>query len=281
MKKYQFHEEINRIDLFDERFYEIIINEVAHYFPSVTTYLEGFPKGAGYKNWLMNTKDPDKIMNEAGQLGTNVHDMINRTLLGETIKYTAGMNVVEWERYLSWCIFWKEFTKMHVVDFDEAYMETMIWNKKYRVAGTYDLMPMVDGKYEMFDWKTGKNIYETSHIQISTYAIMCMLKYDIRIDKCRLIHLYPDLNRKGYRVTEINGIETIKNNFVDFVHTQKVWLRSNKSARPKFKSYPTEINLDFIKENDIVLVRPEVKKKEKPAKATPGTGAVKVKEDKK
>lgn len=268
LKKFVYNEQVNRIDIFDERHYEIVIDEVAHYFPSVTTYLEAFPCGYGYKLWLQNTKDPDKVLTEAGQLGTSVHNIIERTLLGETITYNPTIDIEVWERYLSWCIFWREFNKTHKVEYDEAYMETIIWNLKYRVAGTYDLMPSVDGMYEIWDWKSGKSIYETSKIQICTYGVLCMLKYGIKIDTCRLIHLHPSLNRKGYQVTEINGIEEIKNNFRDFLHTQKVWLRANGGIKPKFVSYPTEINLDFIKNHEIIEIRPEPKVKKKPARVT-------------
>lgn len=262
MKKYIVNEEVNQINLMCERWYEIIIDNVEHYLPSVTTYLEAFPKGRGFKLYLMNTKDPDKIMTEAGQLGSNVHDMIHRTLLGETIRYTTGMDIVEWERYLSFCLFWKEFNKTHDVQYDPAYTEQILYNLKYEVAGTYDFLPMVDGKYEMLDWKTGKNLYDTSEIQISTYAILAMLMYGIKIETCRLVHLHPELNRKGYRVTTISGLEVIKNNFKDFLHTREVWLRANKNPQPKFKSYPTAINLDFIKNNEIISVRPGSKAKQ-------------------
>jgi len=257
MKKYVVDETVKQINIFDERWYEIQQKDAPPlYFPSVTTYLEAWPKGYGYELWLKNTKDPDAIRNEAGQLGSSVHNLIQRTLLGEKIRYLPNeMSVEEWERYLAWACFWKEFTAKHKVTLNKNFVEKVVYSEKLQCAGMLDLLCMVDGEPELLDWKTGKTVGDTAEMQVSVYAIMTGEHYPkFKPKKCIIVQINPALNKKGFRLYEIENIEE---NLEDFLHIQAVWRRANKNAKPKFKFYPMEVDLKYIQENNIILVRPE------------------------
>jgi hypothetical protein len=81
MTKYTIQAE--QINIFDERWYKV----GEEYLPSVTHYLDMYPKGLGYSNWLQNTKDPMQVRDEAAQIGTEVHHLIEECLKGSEIVY--------------------------------------------------------------------------------------------------------------------------------------------------------------------------------------------------
>ncbi len=248
MQKYSINEKIKRIDIFDERWYEIIMPDgVVKNFPSVTTYLEAYPKGFGYEYWLMNTKDPYKVRNEAGQLGSNVHAIIEKTLLGETVQYKEGQ-LQEWERFLSWCVWWKDYNEKNKVEYTKENVETIVYSESLQCAGTIDLLALINGIPRVHDWKTGNNVEDTAFIQVTAYDQMITGQKTM---PPIIVQLNPKLNKKGIREYELD--ENEMNGFLqDFLHTKSNWLRVNKNSKPKYLSYPSEINLEFISKNQII-----------------------------
>jgi hypothetical protein len=250
-----------QITKFDERWYRRVLDKKKGTYevvPGVTTYLEAYPKGVGYDLWLMNTKDPYAMRDEAGQLGTETHKLIELTLHGEMAEYFDGQTKIEaWERYLSWCLWWKTFTKENVVKYEKEWIEHLTWNDIDKYAGTVDLIAEVNGKIEIFDWKTGSFVGDTAEIQVSAYAESVGLELNKQILIANIVQLNPKLNKKGVRVREINRDE-ILSNFEDFKHIQKIWHRENKNAKPKFLTYPTKVNLKYIEENEIIIINKNI-----------------------
>jgi hypothetical protein len=253
--------EKEQITMFDQRWYKRLIDkkkETYEVVPGVTTYLEAYPKGIGYEIWLQTTKDPYAVRDEAGQLGTDVHKLIELTLHGETVEYFEGQTKIEvWERYLSWCIWWKQFTKENEVKYEKEWIEYLTWNDADKYAGTVDLIADVNGKIEIFDWKTGSFVGDTAEIQVSAYAESVGQELRTLINVASIVQLNPKLNKKGVRVKEINRDE-ILSNFEDFKHIQKIWHRENKNAKPKFLTYPTKVNLEYIVENEIIIINKNI-----------------------
>ena len=63
----------NQIIFLDTRYYR---TQEGDYEPSVTTYLEAYPKSAQFYEWLKSAgKDADEIRDEAGRKGSNVHEL--------------------------------------------------------------------------------------------------------------------------------------------------------------------------------------------------------------
>lgn len=268
MIKYRIDENIKQINLFNERWYEIKTETNEFILPSVTTYLEAYPKGFGYEQWLMNNKDPYALRDEAAQLGSYVHGLIEKTLFGNTIKFEEGMTKIEaWERYLYWCKFWKDLNEnpgktlkveypIKEVITKKDYTEFITYDLDEQYAGTVDKLlrfNCADGKtiYAVCDWKTGSNIYETAYLQVAAYAKSVSKQLKIPINMIIIVQLYPSVNKNGYRI-HVKENEQIDIDFEDFQHIKKIWLREHSNEKPKFKKYPTEINLEYIKNNQII-----------------------------
>ena len=254
MKQYFIKEEVNRIDLLDERWYEIHNGDEVFHFPGVTTYLEAFPKGYGFRNWLKATGFNSEIIFErAGAFGSQFHSLIERTLHGDKVKFVEHETDIRlWERFLIWCEFWKELNAKCKVEFDPAMIEFTAYDIETKSAGTVDFLATVDGKNIVMDWKSGNWVEDEAEMQISEYARMTQKLFNIEINEARICH-FPDKkpNKKGYKIKVIDK-DAIKVNCEDFRHVQAVWRRANPNAKPKYLQYPTEIDLKFIQENEII-----------------------------
>ncbi len=268
--KYSVDETTKQINLFSERFYEIELPDgTKRDIFNVTGWLEAFPKGYQFKQWLMNTKDPDAVRDEAAQIGSYVHSLIERTLLGDTVKWEEGITKLEvWERYLGWCTFWKDLQEnpkkvldmkigkkeIQSVETVEKFTEFVTYDLDYEYAGTVDKMIKIiftDGTYQflILDWKSGNNIYDTSYIQVAAYVKSVSKQYHIPNLGGYIIQVNPTLNKKGYRVYEV---ENVDEEFGIFRATQQLYRRAFGDPKPKYKIYPTEVNLDYIKNNQII-----------------------------
>lgn len=255
MKQFTVDEEIKQINLFDERFYQI---EDVDLF-NVTGWLEAFPKGNGYNQWLKNTKDPEAVRDEAAQLGSGVHKLIELTLHGEKIKWSDVNNIDIWERYLGWCNFWKDLQtdpnktldiekKIKRVETLPKLTEYIVYDFELETAGTVDKKIKIiydddDYSFVILDWKSGNNIYDTAHIQVATY-----MEIDFRMTQDavwrligRIIQVNPSLNKKGYRVYPVE-----RDDFEYFLTSKKNYIRAFKHPKPKYRVYPTEVELDKI-----------------------------------
>jgi len=240
----------NRINKFDEQWYQIRVGDELKDFRSVTTTLDVFPKGIGYKLYLQKYgEDADKIRNEAGQLGSHVHKLIELTLRGADVTFenpdgSRNCTIEEWERYLSWCLWFKD------AGIEPQYIEQIVYDEDEGDAGTVDLIGRkADGSVGIADWKTGSFVGD-AEIQVSRYAKMIeRMGLADGPEWIYIVHLYPGLNKKGFRVREVknpdywNGL---------YLHTAELWKHLNKKARPKYKTYPNSINLEFIKTKTII-----------------------------
>lgn len=255
-KKYILDDDVKQLNIFEERWYEIQTKDETFYFPSVTTYLEAFPKGAGYSDWVKSVgRNADEIMTEAGQKGSECHNLIETVLKGGQVRWQEGITQLEvWEKFLYWCGWFKEFCSENEVVWDSGHVEQIVFSIEHRCAGTIDWAPLVNGKREVFDWKTSKAIYEAYELQIAAYADLYSKQFEEEVSKGHILLLGSSLNKKGWRLSSYNKKE-LEFGFEDFQHTQCVWHRVNKNAQPKFKQYPIEVDLKFIQENEIITLK--------------------------
>lgn len=233
----KYNVKVDRIDIFDERWYSIEGEDV----PNVTSYTDMYPKGLGYQYWLMNTKDPLSVRDEAAQIGSEVHRLIEDALNGVQVVY-SGQDIRIWERFVSWFEWYKEFTKEHEVK--TLGIEVICYDLELRYAGTCDWFCEVDGVKTVIDWKTGSFIGYTAELQVSAYA------YALGAEQAIIVQLNtdldasgkPKLNKKGFRVHPVKELERAFNRFK--ICIEDFW-HENPNAKPKYKSLPTEI---FIEE---------------------------------
>ena len=131
-----------RVNILDTRYY----TRNDKYYPSVTSILQYMPKGKFFENWLKDVgHNADVIARKAAEEGTQVHDAIERYLLGEKITWMDENGYSKYSLDI-----WKMVLKFH--EFWSTYKPTLIeseihlFSDKYIYAGTCDLVIEIDDK---------------------------------------------------------------------------------------------------------------------------------------
>jgi len=243
MKFYEFKEDEKRVDIFNERFYKI----EDKFYRNVTTILGIIDKGYNYAEWLKQTGfNSEIIVDRAGKFGTAFHELVERYLLEETVKYHDNAHLGSqtatalWERFMIWLDFWEELNEKHEVIYQPESIELVCYDEVFEYAGTIDLVANVDGKLEIFDWKTGNYLGNKEKLQMSAYmnALKEMTKKEVL--KANLIHLPAKKpNKKGYRIVEVENTDKL---FNLFIATQQVF-NSENTDKPKVLTLPLEVNI--------------------------------------
>lgn len=109
-----------------------------------------------------------KKLDRAADIGSSIHDMIRWTLmteLGENPGPRPKMGEEASWAFMAWKAWWAgaHLTPVRV--------EQPVWHSELGYAGTVDLIARNDkGVLEVWDWKSGKGIYDTYHLQVVAYA---------------------------------------------------------------------------------------------------------------
>lgn len=123
--------------------------------------------------------------------GTAVHKWIDNTLHGiPQDALPQGIGREECEHYMAW----RNKELGHVL-----HMEELVHHSAYYYAGTMDNVSVLGLTRWLIDYKTGKKIYGSSHLQIAAYYLAA---YDqgIRADKAGILLL----QKHGYTFQEVN-----------------------------------------------------------------------------
>ena len=240
MKFYEFSEDEKRVDIFNERWYKI----EDKFYRNVTTILGIINPGESLTEWYKNVgHNANIIIDRAGKFGTAFHELVEKFLLGETVKYHDNKYLGDqtstalWERFMIWIEFWTELNKNHKVEYKKEGVEYICHSDKHEYAGTIDLVAKIDGKAEIFDWKTGNQIGVKEKRQMTAYMATIGSK------KANLIHIPAKKpNKKGYRIT---GVEFTDNQFKLFLSIKDVFDDENKD-KPKVLTLPLEVNLESL-----------------------------------
>lgn len=252
MKFYKFDEKEKKIEVFNERWYYID----GKFYRNVTTILDIISKGYGYDEWLKQTSyNSEIIIDRAGKLGTVVHKLIERTLLGDTVKYSdldiydEQTGVAYWERYLRWCSFWKDLISESKVEYKPEGIEFICYSKKYEYAGTIDLVARINGQLCVYDWKTGNSISDKHYLQVSAYMRALQEMFNEDVYAGYIVHIpFEKPNKAGFRVKEVENTDEYFNHFL----SAKALHEWKNNEKPKFLTYPMEVNLDYIK-NELII----------------------------
>jgi hypothetical protein len=181
--------------------------------PSVTGILQYYPKGTGFFKWLaLNGWDEsERIKEEAGKRGGNVHKVIEEYLTIPNIKteeldlMLKQIGSIEGDLLKQFIKWWEEFNKTHKVKIIS--LEISGINKEIGYVGTIDLVMEIDGELWITDFKTSSQIYKSHTLQLSAYK-----------------HLgYPD-NTKLALIHIKNGVRFIevKDEFDIFLAVKKI-----------------------------------------------------------
>lgn len=248
----------DRIEIFNDRWYQVEIKGKLYHLRSVTTILQIIDKGYAYNEWLKNTgHNSEIIVDRAGKLGTEVHKLIEQTLLGNKVSYKnlasihgENLAVNYWERYLVWCRYWKELNEKHEIEYKSEFVEYICHDIEEGYAGQVDLFLKVDGAYEVRDWKTGNNIGQKEHKQMCMYIRAIEKEYNIKIKKSDLVWMPTNyINKKGFRAVEVLNSDGL---YDLCLATKKLFDEQHSTEKPKYLALPLEVDLEYIKNQDII-----------------------------
>lgn len=153
-----------RVTRQDDRWYR---DDKRVWVPNTTGITGTYPKGEGFKRYLINQPSPahqEYELKVAGDRGSKVHAACEQIALGHPVSYEEYHDV--WKYVQAFRSFW-ELHDPEVVD-----VEFVVWGKRKRrrYAGTADLLCWIDGHLWVLDWKTSKDVWRSHEIQVAAYA---------------------------------------------------------------------------------------------------------------
>lgn len=191
--KYIIDEEKNRIEFLDSRWY---FHESGEWFPSATTILEAYPKGAGYYDWLKRLGyQADDVRDTAADSGSVVHKLTELYDNGEEVSCIneggRAYNLSEWamfERYVDFC---ERFTP------EIIHNELSISSPALKFGGTLDRIMVLDGKKILVDLKTGSSIFNHYWLQLAAYQKLYEEVYKEQLDGFAILWLASKTRTEG------------------------------------------------------------------------------------
>ena len=143
--------------------------------PGVTTVQDGLSKPAmlRWSNKIgLAGYELDKYVDELASIGTLAHSMIEKHLLGgfedetdfpDFTKNQYDRSMVCYQKYLDW-------EKQHTIKV--ICCEKQLVSEVFKFGGTSDAILEVDGRIELFDFKTSKAIYDDHLIQCAANTVL-------------------------------------------------------------------------------------------------------------
>lgn len=245
-----FHDnEAKQINVLDERFY-ISVKNPDKYYPSVTTILDVFPKGYGYITWLKDVgHNAEDILERAATQGSNIHNMIDRYINGETIKWLTDdgkglYTLTEWQMFSRFVEFWN-LAKPEVIVHEFALVSETLG-----FGGTVDFIGRINGDVYLIDWKSSNYIHKTHELQIAAYAMgWNEMNPDTPITKTAILWLNAQtrgedkkgkkLQGRGWQLKDDWGRDYTEA-YKIFAHAHALWKEENPNYRPANLLYPSE-----------------------------------------
>jgi hypothetical protein len=240
--------ELRQITLHDSRYYQ---RSPGVFYPSVTTILGYFPKGAFFETWLKDTgHNADIVMRRAGEEGTQVHEAIESFLKGEEIRWIESNGKVNyathvWKMILGFVDFWTTYKPVLLLSEEFMYSDT------HKYSGTLDLLVEINGEKWLLDIKTSNNIHESYYLQMSAYTKAYEEKYLQKVDRNGIIWLKsskrgPDKTNKkmqgaGWEILE--GKKTVDEYFQMFLHTYETYKIMHPETEIELLTLPNTVKL--------------------------------------
>jgi hypothetical protein len=235
---------LKRVNIMDNRFY----NRNNDYYPSVTSILQFMPKGKFFETWLKDVgHNSDIIARKAADEGTQVHDAIERYLLGEKIQWLdendcSNYSLDVWKLILKFHDFWTTVKPVLIES------EIHLFSDQYKYAGTCDLVVEIDGVRWLLDIKTSNSIHTAMDLQLAAYAQAWNETFEEKIERTGIIWLKSSkrkegkLQGKGWEIYEPS--RTFEENLKLFNSIHDLFKLENPNTRPSQESFPTEIQID-------------------------------------
>ena len=151
------------------------INEEGNRVPSVTTVISqhlGWNKNAllaWTKRMMLGGQDSDKVLSEAGDIGTLLHLLIEGHQQGfdvDTKDYSYNQEKAAMKAFAGY-LQWYEKVK-----FKSLRNELVLVNEELQVGGTIDSIGKMGDDLVVVDWKTSKYLYAENKLELAAYTYM-------------------------------------------------------------------------------------------------------------
>ena len=189
-------------------------------------YADFFFFDSDFREMAGKEKEHAKALKEAGEIGTDLHGMIEaycRRLLGETV---ADPVVKNDRAYFAYSGF-EEWAKS--VDLKPVSTEAMVYSKTHGYAGTFDLLAYVNGKLTIIDWKTGRAIYQEHRLQSVAYRMALAEMSGVMTEG--LLVLLPKSGDQGIEAHQVMDDVTEAFNVFKSLIPVYHWIKANEKAR--------------------------------------------------
>lgn len=174
---------IMQITLIDERWYSREALDPAtglpkmEFRPSSTWIASCYPKGIGYYRWLAENgwDESQALMREAGEKGSKVHAAISAIIEGQEVridsKFVNPNTEKEEELTLAEIDCIKSFVdwKASKKEIVPIAWDKTLWSDQHNVAGSLDLLALIDGRLTLVDFKTSQYVWPSHEIQMNIY----------------------------------------------------------------------------------------------------------------
>jgi len=132
--------------------------------------------------------DSTKYRDEAAEVGTLAHKMIECYLSGEALdekEYSA----TDWDLAINAVLKFYEWEKQNDIRVVESELPLVSEINLY--GGTIDCICELDGKLVMLDFKTSKAIYDENFVQLAAYRELAK-EHGYDIEECRVLRIGRD-----------------------------------------------------------------------------------------
>jgi hypothetical protein len=243
------NQELKRVNILDTRYY----TKDDKYYPSVTSILQYFPKNKFFETWLKDVgHNADIIVKKAADEGTQVHDAIERYLLGEKIEWLDESGYSKYSLDI-----WKMILKFH--EFWTTYKPTLIeseihlFSDKFIYAGTCDLVVEINNEKWLLDIKTSNSLHTSYNLQLAAYAQAWNELYEEKIDRVGILWLKSskrgedkkgkNIQGKGWEIYEPE--KSIEENLKLFGYIHELYKLEHQDIKPNSEYFPTEIQISL------------------------------------
>jgi hypothetical protein len=129
---------------------------------------------------LKSGKDPKKIKDDAATFGTEVHDMIEKFVKGESVPTPSSFKVeLAFNKFL-------ESFNADGIEVLSVENEIITELNGHPIGGTFDLLY---GDIVLVDWKTSNNLHTEYVLQLSAYKTMYEQEKSVHIGRMELVHI--------------------------------------------------------------------------------------------
>lgn len=180
--------------------------------PGVTTIIGRFKDSGGLLWWAYGQGQANERgeidslydkRDEAGELGTMVHEMVEAHIDGVAFDIKRLMMLTKeqatqvqsgFDAYITW----ESMTKIKLID-----QEMELVSEEYRFGGCPDAIGEVNGKLSLVDWKTSNAVYPDYLIQLAAYKHLWELNHpdqplDGGFHLCRFSKDFGDFSHHYY-----------------------------------------------------------------------------------